>query len=411
MPSKVRMLAGALALSSAMALNCSNPVFSNRMFGAPGLDLVVGAPQPHPAAAKGDPALPCSAFANKDSCCTNETLQQINYYFQMGDELLNQTGMLIQNNDYPSKLEALVTAQMELICTSINENYFPTLAADCRKAESILTTYTDKLSQAAQDVVEAELKCAQGLSNYFKGVLCFACEADWDKYLVRDIDEAITGLNLNEDTCDSIVRECEPVNDAVIKVATTAVDFADAMLTEFTGGLWPALNVNLDDLVNDLPDSCGGTMGSPGDCKTFYCESGAVSGMLTPTQSNWGWNTVTEAHTRQLTVAQRRALEAVAATTSSSVNVYTSNGYDAYRVGAADVPSGLQPWAVALIAVAAVAVVATVVAVVVVRRSRGVSRSVQYSTRTSVSAQPPSATNAVTAGAYGSFKDEGSDSA
>ena len=383
------VLAASVA-SAAAASNCSNPVFAKKAWGAPALELVAGKPQPHPT----NPTYPCQAFAGGDSCCSNKTLESIQYFFKIGDELLNQTGMAIQNNDYPSQIASTISGQMNLLCSFVEELAFPSLKQDCEDAKSIVTKYSKELASAAQEVVETELTCAKGLSNYFKGALCFACEDEWEKFVIVDDEGDLVGFNVNHATCTSIVDECEPVNAAVIKVAQTAVDFAEALINELTSSLWPSMNLNLDDLINDLPDSCGGTMGNPGDCETFYCDSGVVSGISTPSQSNWGSNTAA------LSVAQRRALDAVM-TASATVNTYTSAGYDAYSVGKADVPDQLTfpGWGIALIVVAVVLVVGAAVAgVVVVRRRRGVSRSVQYATTTAATT-----TAAPTEGAYGSF--------
>jgi len=357
----------AVAATASAAANCSNPVFQGEgLFGAPALTLRSGAPKPFPENAQADD-YPCSVYAGEDSCCSNKTLEQIDFYFALGDYVLNQTGMLIQDNDYPSKFEQLVSAQMTLLCSFVNKNLFPTLSQDCDQASDLVTKYSKEMSQAAQDVAEAELKCAEALSAYYKGVLCFACEKDWDQYLVSEAG-IFTALNLNDNTCTSIVDQCTPVNTGVHTVANVAVEFVEALLDMFSGGSW-SFNLDVNALVDSLPDACGGTMGSPGDCTQFYCNSSAVSGMQTPTQSNWGFLN-----------NNNRALEALQAAASS--NMYTATGYDAYGVGAADVHTlEMQPWAIALIAVAVVVVIAGVVAgVLLVRRRRATSRSVQYST-------------------------------
>jgi hypothetical protein len=383
----LKMLACATALvagASATAPNCSNPVFIDELFGAPSLALVLGQPQPHPKGAD----LPCQAFNNKDSCCTNETLFIIGEVFSTGQELINAVSEAISTNDYPSELAALVSAQMTIVCAAAS--IFPQLASACNSAASILTQYTKELTQAADDVVQAELQCARGLSNYLKGVLCFACEANWDQYLVHDAENVISALDINQQTCDSIVDDCGPVNTAVANLAVTAVNLVNAVTNELTSSQWPGLNININ-TIKALPDTCGGTLGSPGDCTSFYCDN-IVSGMTGPSQANWG---------APAAALQARLLEVVAASATSSVNVYTSNGYPAYAVGAADYPQGLAGWAVALIVIVVVGVVVAgaVVGVIAVQRRRGAAKSISRAYQAT--------TTSTTAGDYGALKTEG----
>jgi hypothetical protein len=370
------------------ALDCSNPVFDAApLFGAPSLPLVQGAPQPHPQGSD----LPCQAFKNQDSCCTNETLKIIGEAFAGGEQLLDDASEAISTNDYPTQLAALVTAQMDLVCAA--QGAFPQLQADCDSAANVLSQYTKELTQAAEDVAQAELQCARGLGNYLKGVLCFACEAKWDQYLVRDAENVISALNINQATCDSIVSDCAPVNAAVTSLALKAVDFVNDIIKVLAGSQWPSVNINVN-TIKALPDTCGGTLGSPGNCEAFYCDN-IVSGVSGPSQSNWG-----SSASSSFMALQARVLGAVVASASTSVNVYTANGYPAYAVGSADDPASVFPgWAVALIVIVVVAVVvgAAVVGVLAVQRRRGAAKSVHGAYQTTTT----------TGSDYGSFKAEG----
>lgn len=350
------------ALTAGAASNCSNPVFlGDGLFGAPALELNTDGPLPYSSQTTDGP---CSAYADMDVCCSESALEQIDFYFELGDTVLNATGMLIENNDYPTEVESLISGEMDLVCSFVSQDLFPTLYQDCEQASDIVSQYSADMVQAAEDVASAEIKCAQALATYYKGVLCFACEPSWDKYLIRDADNVVTALNLNNNTCASIVEECAAVNTAVHKVADVAVEFVDSLLDLFSSGS-TSFSLSVDSLVDSLPDACGGTMGSAGDCTDYYCRSSAVSGMQTPTQTNWGFLS-----------GSSRALEALKATTSS--NLYTATGYDAYSVGEADSgEDATAPWVAAAVAVPSVAVVIGVA--VYIRRRMTSSRSTHFS--------------------------------
>ncbi len=90
--------------------------------------------------------------------------------------------------------------------------------------------YAGKLAQAAEDVVSAEVECAQALRSYFKGMLCFACSPDWDQHLVYDASGALVGVEVNQNTCVRIVSECAAVNTAIVAIAGLATSFASDMV-------------------------------------------------------------------------------------------------------------------------------------------------------------------------------------
>lgn len=360
--------AAAIVGSVAAAPNCSNPVFVDGSFNAPKLSMVSGAPKPHPKYTGAAASLPCAAYAGASaSCCTEQTLTEIADFFEEGDALLEAASQAIQDNDYPTQLADELTSGMDTLCGFLGNLPFGGLAATCKAAEEVVDDYAGKMAQAAEDIVAAEIDCAQALRTYFKGVLCFACSPIWDEYLVFDASGALVGLEVNQNTCVRIVDECAAVNTGVIAVAELATSFAEDLITAFSSGLF---SPNLGDLVTDLPDACGGTLGAPGNCDDFYCHT-LLSGANTPVQANWGWAGAGG-------LARARALAAVQAA-SASVNVYTATGYDAAQVGAADEPAqgGLSAGGAAAVAIVVILVIAgaTTGVVLHVRGKAGVSRS------------------------------------
>lgn len=337
---------------------CANPVFNNGgLLGAPELATLQDEPQPFPAATE-ENAWPCQAYSSDDTCCDANTLTQIGAAFKLGTKIINETQQLISNNDFVTDFQSSIEDQVDNVCGTVS-SLIPGLSQICEDAGDVVDDYSGKFAQALQDIGTAELRCAKALQAYYKGALCFSCEPDWDQYLVRDDNGAVTGFKVHTDTCTDLVTECEGVNDAVHEVADVAVDFVDDLVSAVSSGMF---QLNLDSLVEDVPDLCGGTLGDAGDCKTFFCDSDTVSGFAPPMQHNWG--ITAQAHSG----IYRRLTDATA-------NVYTEDGYDAYAVGRADEPD--TTWVGIVVGVGAVVVVAAVVAGVVVgvKRARNTSKS------------------------------------
>lgn len=346
-----------VAVAPAAAANCSNPLFLNSgILGAPTLPLIDGPPVKFPTGA----GYPCQAFEGDLACCTNETLQEIQKLFDAGDEILTRTADLIQNNNYSSYIENLITSELNLVCNSINKNLFPSLKTICDQASNTISSYVDEISTSTKSLVEAELSCVQGLSNYYKGVLCFACDSEWEQYLIKDpVSAIVVALNISNSTCSNLDHICAPVNQYIIEIADYTVKLANDLLDLFTGGLWPTFNFDVQDLIKDVPDACGGTLGSPGDCETYICEQ-VVNGVNIPAQSNWGQEGLSKVFAADNNGNIKKSSRQLS--TSVAGNVYSPNGYNAYGVGEQDVSNLFPGWAVALVVIASVLVLVAVVA-------------------------------------------------
>jgi hypothetical protein len=354
--------ANAETTSAPVSAACANPVVKTHALGFDVDVTLTINPQPFP---KDNDGVTCQAFAGKDVCCDVDTLEQIAKAFAAGQEAIEEIQDSIQNNDYVTDLQKMVDSSTDLICNALTL-FLPSLGEMCDNAADVVSDYTSKLGDAVEDVIEAELHCASALTKYYKGMLCFSCETDWDSYLVRDTDGEIVGVKLSSDTCTNLVDQCADVNDAVINVGEVAQEFITDLVDTVFGSSFSS-DFDLSNMLDDAQDLCGGTFSEPGDCETFYCNSNAVSGFAPPTQRNWGmFDTMTSG-------SSMRKL----AGTGSTVNVYSDDGYQAYSVGAADDPDGLESWVIAVAVVGSVLVLAgvAVLSVFLAKRARGTSRS------------------------------------
>jgi len=94
-------------------------------------------------------------------------------------------------------------------------------------------------------------RCASGILDYYAGLTCFACLADWDTYLSQNGSNHV--LTLSTGTCDGVKADCI---DFFVLIRDLAVRLAEALAGVPGAGTGTTLS-----------DICSG------DCGAFICSS------------------------------------------------------------------------------------------------------------------------------------------
>jgi hypothetical protein len=327
------------------------------------------------------------------TCCTNETIAHITAAFAKAQKAMNIAEHEIATNPFTHDIVKLMKDTVAMTCGLV-----PGL---CPPGVNVtLDKYMTILAQAAKQVQIDQIKCGSGLLAYTEGMICFACEVNWKKFLNNETKV----IQLAEETCSAINHACDPVFKSSMNVAIQAQNFAKELVKEISGMTIP-FN------MASIPDMCGGTLGAPGDCSKHLCHS-MLNGFGVP---NMSWNpqvgptppaarrlvgdafeSVERALGERLVQLQASIVAPALAPARSLTgatgfaatvehNAYSSSGgYDPYQAGCADIkcppagsnPSGMPGWLIGVLACSGVALL--VGAVVVVRRRQAGQQGHNY---------------------------------
>jgi len=181
------------------------------------------------------------------------------------------------------------------------------------------------LSELFSNLTAAQATCARTLSAYTEGMLCFACNPQYNSFL----DNATKTWRLATSTCDRLVAGCKGVYLLVNDIVSNSKGIVNK--------LFPGMK----NFVKDLPDMCNGTADQPGDCERAVCDRW-VHGLHIPTykwkaQDDPSGQDLEDRHVVELLYKSFGALSSSSLSTSPEVpggNVYvTSGGYDPMTVG------------------------------------------------------------------------------
>lgn len=351
--------------ATASAGDCNNPVVANpEAWGAvssqfPKKLTLAPAPIDYPTGAQ-----QCAYFANDKQCCTNDTLSAIKESFDVANAVIDAARDEINNNKWVNSTLKVIENAILLVCNNIT--FCP------HDFAAQMTKYLNDISAKSTAIQNAQLDCVGTQLAYIEGMTCFACDAEWAKYL----NNASKTVALADNVCNGIVKGCQPVHNSINALLMELSQFISTVLT---WGTLIKFNITLD----NVPDLCGGTFKNPGDCTRFFCHD-MLNGFGVPA---YGWNPFSEmttliTHTpaaakewlsSNMVNLHRRLFSEVAKARSVTVantkgiNEYTSTGYDAVTVGCMDMrtqagceerSTGLPAYATTLIVLSVVGALA-----------------------------------------------------
>lgn len=350
----------ACVCAAAAAGDCNNAVFKDiNSWGGKTSQFPKGlvlSPEPidYPSGAQ-----QCAYFKNDKQCCTAETLDDIEAFYKDAEAVVDKARDEINSNPWVNRTVGVINGAVALVCNH-------SLSICPHDFTSIMNKYVQEIADNAVAIQTAQVDCVSTQLAYIEGMTCFACDADWEKY----INETGKVVHLADSVCTGVVKGCQPIYNSVNTMLRTMSQFISEVLT------WSTLihfNISLD----NVPDMCGGTFKQPGDCSDFFCHD-MLNGFGVP---HYGWDpskgmgtlasTATPQEARQfltntMTTLHRRLFSEIAASPTkeaavSSHNDYTSSGYDALAVGCVDNPNspacsgaGLPAYAIALIVISVV---------------------------------------------------------
>ena len=335
----------------------------------------------------------CSAYAKaKNVCCSDATLAQIATTVTAAKSAIAAAVKVIKDEKgFADSIVALVAPAISTLCPSSGS----LLPGDtCKKLTATVTQFTQQIIADATRMASDQQKCADALISYAGGLACMACDVDFAKFV--DVDNKV--LKLSENTCTHVYDACvQPIQNDVHTLFQTVNTFVAALLKDIAG---------IPDLIPPvpLPDMCGGTQKSPGDCKHYICYE-MLDGLASSAWLDWTniFNTFETSQRRRVSDGSRSAEEVmdlfqkhlisfprrlhdslvqgssssnahqtIEAAAPASHSTYTDGGYDPYAVGCQDTKTcdGF-PW-VALVVCVAVAM--GLVGLVFIIKARGSKR-------------------------------------
>jgi hypothetical protein len=219
--------------------------------------------------------------------------------------------------------------------------------AKCTELQAAFTTFKNSFSSARAELMKAQLTCSRSLLAYSEGMMCFACNADFSKF----IDNTTNVVKLATRVCTDVSAVCSPVFTASRKLLRVYKDIIDQVVTILTG----------KPQNSTPPDLCGGTISAPGNCQTRMCNRilrgfglpliGRVSigrRLAQPSTMDEALRLLEQVHSeehRQLLLEVQEQTFTLPSEFMASgrqlntgvTNQYTAGGYDAYGVGCTDV--------------------------------------------------------------------------
>jgi len=384
---------------------CANPLFTkpgeygadalspfdSKVLTLPGMDK----PAAYPSSDGGT----CAYFVgNPSTCCSAETLQAVIKAFTDAEQVIKTAEAEISKDKNPvaNAVMASVESIGKIICDA-GSKILPGLEDKCKQYSDVVSKYSKIFTQDSYAIVEAQTKCAEAVTAYAEGLVCFACTVNFKDYV--DLEKKV--IKISKKTCDGIYDQCETaVQKSVTQLLQHVEDFVNEIVKIFSGT--PASGFPK---VSDFPDMCGGTLSKPGDCKAFVCDM-MLDGFATSQWLNWSRlkppqnvlngnrrlisdskNVVVNLKTEDdiatfvhmhLSTQHRRLAEHYTkeynemynAKASSKHNEYVDGGYDAYTVGCANSGvdcGGLPTWAV-ILAILGGALIIIATGFVVIRR-------------------------------------------
>jgi len=182
--------------------------------------------------------------AGQSTCCDQAVFDKITSTW-----VTLHTDIQIAVND----LEALINIYMEPYLSNLQtvannvQSDFPNLTP---AQQTALQNYLDAIISATQTflglVVHDWANCARGLLNYFAGLFCFACEADWTPYVFPDGNGGYIIL-FDTTTCTGLTGNCltffQDIVNYEVAIANAAITFVDAISGADVGSI-PAIDVS-----------------------------------------------------------------------------------------------------------------------------------------------------------------------
>ena len=188
-----------------MGQNCANPLFANYQITASGtvqagnyvsgsvmINVQGATPQTFPAGAS-----VCKSLAGMQSCCSASTLANIT-------AAINATQTALKNS-----MATVVTAATALKGNSdAYANACSAGSAYTLSASSCVTFNANAktVGTSATQLVTDANTCLSALQLYSSGMLCFACNADWNKY----VSGSTVAIHTNTQT--RLSAACGPLN-------------------------------------------------------------------------------------------------------------------------------------------------------------------------------------------------------
>ena len=345
----------------------TNGPFNSKVLQLPGMDK----PQAYPASDGGT----CAYFVgNPSTCCSPDTLQAIIKAFTDAEQVIKTAEAEISKDKNPVSNAVMTSVESvgKIICEA-GSKIIPGLEEKCKQYTDTVAKYSKIFTQDSYDIVEAQTKCAEAVTAYAEGLVCFACTVNFKDYV--DLEKKV--IKISTRTCDGIYDQCETaVQKTVVQLLQHIQDFVEEIIKIFAG-----TSAKGFPKVSEFPDMCGGTVSKPGDCKAFVCDI-MLDGFVTSQWLNWDRlkpsssvlhtnrrliaesktagkklkteNDVAEFVHFHLTTQHRHLAEHITneytkLSASTSHNEYTASGFDAYTVGCANSGvhcGGLPTWAV-----------------------------------------------------------------
>jgi hypothetical protein len=207
---------------SVSAQSCDNPVFQNpSSWGANSVINLNSLPLASLPVPSFEEPTACKEFSKEAgaelTCCTNETIAHIAAAFSVAQKAMNVAEAAIANNAFVDELVGLLDGVVNITC------FF----AHCPPGVRVtIQKYIAILAEASKEVAVSQVKCASGMLAYTEGMICFACEVNWAKFL----DNETKVIRLAQNTCDSVYKSCDPVFNAAMNVAIQAQNFAKELV-------------------------------------------------------------------------------------------------------------------------------------------------------------------------------------
>jgi len=108
------------------------------------------------------------------------------------------------------------------------------------RALSLDRFYFDATIRAVIDMMRSYRPCFEALGEYAAGMVCFACEPEWVRYVWRDARESVVGVSIASRSCVDLGSRCE-----MFMSAKTAFSGSSAMtkLTQIPGNALPSFGM------------------------------------------------------------------------------------------------------------------------------------------------------------------------
>ena len=339
----------------------------------------------------------CQAYAKKkEVCCSNDTIHAIESANVVAQAAIAAAEKSIESGTSFSKsIVKIVSGAISSIC-DLNS---PPFAKICNTLMATINKYTQRINDDIKRIATDQTQCASAIATYAEGMACFACEVEFNSYL--DLEKKV--IRLASSTCDVVYDRCAAsIQNDVNALLRTVTDFTNELTSELQGGNSPVPGFK----PPVLPDMCGGTYASPGDCRKFVCKQ-ILNGFDSRQWLDWSnWMTEMEeiaaiqqrrlasddaivslsgvselvANAAEQSQSQwrsqwRHLLNDINSVSTGEFNEYSTDGYDAFGVGCRDLKTcpGNPWWLYALVCVGAVAI-AGFIAFFVSKRSKEISR-------------------------------------